>query len=551
MKPVDFKTANTPEQLKTTIRLIGQAIQKGSLYLPIRHLAGRAASTAPPKNYYAQIRAIYHAITTQWWRYTFDPKGAEVLTIAPEQIFQITLGHGKNNHQGYGDCDDVTIASGALLASIGFDIRIATTVKPGSPFIFDHVFCLVKPTRNGNWMPFDPVLFPRSGCGDITKFKRIAIWDLNGNLVSKSGPFPPRFDSVMHLYGSDQPAGCNQSLTGTEGMNQMNTQLPNYYQFPDQAEAVGLFGADDIVADKDLPRLHRDDYLPDFARHGIVGFGAYGGVMGSMTGAQLPQIMAEYDQSDEIGDTGFVRTKHFELAPDDYQYVKINGTVPHGALALADDGEVYQWAANPEGIGGFFKKLFRRAKKGFKRIGRGIRRVARGAKRLVKKFVKKLPMGKMLWKIGSKIHSTAMKIVKPLMKVVGPIAKKIAPIAALIPGIGPAVSAGLMITGKVYDIAKKYGVKFDKAKRPLIKSKAQGRAFATALAKAGQRMGKKGAKAAIDAYKRKKGGSGGHRRSAGSLISPDFMGLGDSGIYAAPDVNNFSRMPAYHGIGWV
>jgi len=535
-----------------TIRLIGQAIRKGSLFLPIRHLAGRCAATAPPKNYYAQIKALYNAITTQWWRYTFDPKGAEVLTVDPERIFSITLGYGKPNHQGYGDCDDVTIASGALLASIGFDVRIATTVKPGSPFIFDHVFLFVKPTRTGPWIPFDPVLYPHKGYGDITKFNRIALWDLNGNMISKSGPFPPRFDEVMNLYGCDQPAEFRKTfITGTEGKDAMQAQnnLPNFYNFPDQAEAVGFFGSSDLVPENQIHRLISDDVLPDFSRHGIVGFGAYSGVMGSMTGAQLPQIMAEYDESDTVGNTGLVRTKHFEMAPDDYQYVKINGVPMSGTLAMADDGEIYQWAANPEGIGGFFKKMFKKAKRGIKKLGRR-------AKKLVKKFVRKLPMGKMLWKIGSKIHATAMKIVKPLLKIVGPIAKKIAPIAALIPGIGPAVSAGLMITGKVYDIAKKYGVKFDKNKKPLITSKSQGRSFATALAKAGQRMGKRGAQAAIESYKRKKGMGGrrSNRGGAGSLISPDFMGFAgyeDSLVYSAPGVNLNSRMPSFHGIGWV
>jgi hypothetical protein len=546
MKPITFKTANTPEQLKTTIRLIGKAIRDGSIFLPIRHLAGRAAATAPPKDYNAQIKAIYHAITQDWWRYTFDPKGAEVLTVGPQQIYEITLGKGAPNHQGYGDCDDVAIASGALLASIGFDVRIATTVKPGSPYIFDHVFVFVKATRDGHWICFDPVLYPKAGCGDITKFKRIALWSLDGKLIAKRGPFPQRFDAVMSLYGSDQPNNDLSFLTGAEGTQTMrNPNCPNFYNFPDYSDSMGFFGEADNVPQSAVPRLVKDDIIPDFARHGIVGFGAYGGIMGSMTGAQTPQIMAEYDESDTIGNTGYVRTKHFELAPDDYQFVKINGIPPMGALALADDGEVYQWESNPEGIGGFFKKLFRKAKK---KIGGAIRRVAKGAKKLVKKFVKRLPMGKLLWRIGSKIHATAMKLVKPLLKIVGPIAKKIAPIAALIPGIGPAVAAGLMITGKVYDVANKFGVKFDKDKKPIIKNKEQGKAFATALAKAGQKMGKRNAQSAIDLYKSKKGLSTGRKSS---MISPAFLGYDDAIAYSAPDVCINSRMPAYAGIGWV
>lgn len=102
---------------------------------------------------------------------------------------------------GYGDCDDVAVASGALLRSIGMDIRIATTVRPGSRFVFDHVWVLVRPGNIAGWYAFDPVLFPRRGFGDITDYKRIAIWSLHGDLISRQGPFPARFDATMALYG--------------------------------------------------------------------------------------------------------------------------------------------------------------------------------------------------------------------------------------------------------------------------------------------------------------------------------------------------------------
>ena len=164
----------------------------------------------------------------------------------------------------------------------------------------------------------------------------------------------------------------------------MQNNLPNYHQFPDYADSIGFFGADDVIPESDAHRLTRDDVLPDFGRHGIVGFGCYGGVMGSLTGEQVPQIMAEYDGTDEVGNTGYVRTKHFEMAPDDYEYVRINGIPAMGTLALADDGEVYQWESNPEGIGGFFKKLFKKARKKVRKFGR---RIAKGAKRIAKKFI--------------------------------------------------------------------------------------------------------------------------------------------------------------------
>jgi hypothetical protein len=507
--------------------------------LPIRHLAGRVAATAPPKNYQAQIKSIYKAITVDWWRYTFDPVGAEVLTVDPRRIFDVTLGRGFSNHRGYGDCDDIACASGALLNSIGFKTLIATTVKPNSPYIFDHVFIFVRPPNEKKWIPFDPVLYPHKGYGDITKFKRLALWSLDGKLIEKRGPFPPHFNEVMRQVGNCQPARAKKNFSGTERIDEMQNQKdPNYHDFYDYSQTLGFLGEVDTIPQNQAHMLGSDDVLPDFARHGIVGFGAYSGMMGCLTGAQVPNIMAEYDDTDTVGNTGLVRTKHFELAPDDYEYVRVNGYPRIGTLALADDGEIYDYAGNPDGLGGFFKKLIKKAKK-------GVRRLAKGVKKRIKKFVKRLPMGKLLWKVGSRIHETAMKLVKPLLKIVGPIAKKIAPIAALIPGIGTAVAAGLMITGKVYDIAKKVGVKFDSKKQPIIKNKEQGRAFSQALARAGQKMGKRGASAAIAAYKAKK--SGGSGSGIDSMINPAFLGA----VYSSPEPRIVSRICPYAGIGWL
>lgn len=510
--------------MKKTIRLIGQAIRNGALYLPIRHLAGRAAAVAPPKNYYAQIQSIYDAITKQWWRYTYDPKGAEVLTIDPPRIFDITLGRGNPNHIGYGDCDDIATASGALLRSIGMDVLICTTVKPGSPFIFDHVFLMVKPPNGPKWMPFDPVLYPHKGFGDITKYQRLALWDLSGNLISRKGPFPPRFVEVMAMYGSDLPTIAPVFLKGAEMDNTMKNETPNYHDFYDYGRAMGFLGEDTI----NPAAMKNEEILPDFSKSGIVGFGAYGDIMGSVTGEQVPNIMAEYDSTDMLGDTGLVRTKHFELAPDDYAHVLTRGVPAVGTLALADDGEVYQWVGNPDGLGGFFKKLIKKAKKKIKSVSKRVKGIA-------KKFVKRLPGGSLVWKIGSKIHKTAMKLTKPLLKMVGPIAKKIAPIAALIPGIGPAVSAGLMLTGKAYDIAKKLGVKFDSKNRPQITSKSQGRAFAKALASAGRKLGKRGARRAIAAFKTKSGGGM----------------FGEADMYSACAGTTWRTSSEYQGIGWI
>lgn len=471
--------------------MIGKAITQGSQYLPIRHLAGRAAATAPAKDYLKQIEAVFNAITKDWWRYTFDPVGCEVLTIIPERIFDTTLGRGKNNHCGYGDCDDITIAAGALLNSIGFQTRIATSVRPGSQNIFDHVFLFVK-APGTDWICFDPVLYPRRGLGDIVDFKRMALWNHRGKLIKKIGPFPPRFDAVMRSFGNCQPKIARSHLTGTEEETTMQT---NYHNFPDYSDFVGGFG--EVPVDRSGRHRMNADVLPDFQRYGIAGFGCYNGAMGYMTGDETPNVMAEVDENDMIGDTGLVRTKHFELDPADYAFMVTNGTPRTGTMALSDDGEVYSWQPNPDGLGGLFKRLARRVKKRVKRRRKKIRSFAKRIGR--KKF----------FRLGKRVLKTAMKVVKPLIKRYGgKIMQAVAPIAGIIPGVGPFISTALVVGGKAYDKAQMLGIKFDKFKRPKFKSMFQAKTYKNLLKKEARKMGKRGADKILKRFEMSRGMAG-------------------------------------------
>lgn len=490
----------------TTIKLIGQGIRQGSLNLAIRHLAAKAAATAPPKNYPAQIKAVYDAITRQWWRYTFDPVGAEVLTVQPEKVFEVTLGSGKPNHSGYGDCDDVCIASGALLNSIGFNTIIATSVKPGSPHIFDHVYLFVK-APGTPWICFDPVLydpekFPGRGLGDQAPFHRLALWDLKGKLLKKVGPFPPRFDAVMRSFGKCQPRIAASNLTGTE--TDKEKMQPNYHDFYDYSDQVQGFGEVPINPSTQRP-IFNANTVPDFQTYGIAGFGMYNEEMGYTTGDQVPHIMAEVDQSDLVGNTGLVRTKNFEIDPDEYAYMIKNGTPRPGAMALADDGDIYAWTPGYNGLGGLFKKLARRIKKRVKKAVKGaakmvkgrikrriqrVKRVARG----VKKFAKKIGKTK-VFRLGKRILKTAMKYVKPFLKKWGPkIMQAVGPIASIIPGAGPLISTALVMGGRALAIAQKAKVIFDKFGKPIFKSIKQAKNFKDLLKNAAREIGKGGAK---------------------------------------------------------
>jgi hypothetical protein len=495
----------------TTIRIIAKGIKAGALYQPIRHLAGRITKTAPPKHYVEQIKAIYNAILTQLWHYTYDPKGAEFLTTEPEQMFELTLGGGHSDRRGYGDCDDIAQSSGALLRSIGMDVLIATTVREGSPHIFDHVFLFVKPPNSPDWIPFDPVLPSynnKKGFGDIVSYKRLALWSLDGQLVQKIGPFPPKFDSVMRAYGRRQLSGAFKTLTGAEKAKKMPSNFqPSYFDFQDYS---GYLGADEEIKPNPVSGRYKlnPEIFPDFQIHGVIGFGMYNEEMGYTTGAAVPHIMAEVDESDMIGNTGLVRTKHFELDPADYAHIIATGAPKMGSLAMADDGEIYEWQSNPDGMGGLFKKLARRIKKRVKKIGRKISKKAKGIARRVKKFAKKVG-GTKLFRLGKRLIKTGLKYVKPLLKKYGgKIMQAVAPIAGLVPGAGPFLSTALVVGGKAYDIAQKAKVVIDKFGKPLFKSLKQAKSFKGMLKDAARQIGKQGAKQILSKYAASKGLSG-------------------------------------------
>jgi len=480
---------------------------EGSRHLPIRHLAGRATASAPPKDYAKQIQAVYDAITKAWWHYNFDPVGAEVLTLQPERVFDVTLGSGRKNKSGYGDCDDIAIASGALLGSIGFETIIATSVRPGSPHIFDHVFVFVKAPNMPNWIPFDPVLYPKKGCGDLVAFKRMALWSLNGKLLKKVGPFPPRFDAVMQSFGRVQPKIAPEYLTGTERKDEM--LRPNYHDFQDYSDYVQGVGFGSVPMNPTTRKpIINADTLPDFEMYGIAGFGCYNGEMGYTTGDQVPHIMAEVDNTDLIGNTGLVRTKHFEMDPDDYAYMIKTGVPRVGAMALADDGDIYAWQPAYDGLGGLFKRLARRVKKRVKKIGRRIKKGVRKVGSGIKSFAKRIGKTK-VFRLGKRILKTAMKHVKPFLKKYGgKIMTAVAPIAAMIPGAGPFISTALVVGGRAVDIANKAKVVLDKVGRPIFKSVKQAKDFKSLLKNAAREMGKSGAKQVLAKLDKAKGLAG-------------------------------------------
>lgn len=176
--------------MRKTIRLIGQAIRKGSRHLPIRNHAAALATLAPPKDYYRQAQNVYTDIINRW-RYVRDPVSRELLTFGPEALATLVLnldGRGVGRGYGGGDCDCVAAATGALLESIGFPVRLAVTAPPKAPpgSLFAHVFIQTFIPKHG-WTTVDPVVHPQHGFGHTPVHSRIAYFSLSGQLLGSQG----------------------------------------------------------------------------------------------------------------------------------------------------------------------------------------------------------------------------------------------------------------------------------------------------------------------------------------------------------------------------
>lgn len=415
-----FKVGSPAAAQKLTVQLVAKCIRDSSSFLPIRNLAASIATTAKPKDYYGQVKAIYEYFLSRW-RYVKDTVGVETLAASPRAVFHLVIGgdgRGVGGGKGAGDCDDAACAIGGMLAAIGIPVRIATTRSPNrSRGLFSHIFVQANIPGRG-WISVDPVGHPFHGFAWTPPHSAIAVWDLTGQQIA-----------------GDQLFGDTEEEAGEE--------VSDMY-----GQDYGLFGSseDYLWDERPIPAPVGGEPLP-WDVYGLAGFGSYCDTMGYMDhGAGY---MIEVDESNRYGDTDYYRTPMLEMAPGPYELASRFGVVLDGTLALGDDGSVYEY----DGMGGFFKKLIGKAKGVVKKIGK---KVIGGAEKLLKKT----KFGRAIIKLKNKILKTALKLVKPLLKVVGKWAPRLAPIAAMIPGVGPIISGYLVAAGTAAKLADAHGVEF-------------------------------------------------------------------------------------------
>jgi len=481
--------------MRTTIRLIGSAIKDGKGYLPIRNYAAAMATRAKPKDYFGQLREVYNDFLKRW-RYVRDPNGLETVARSPKALYQLVLGFngGVGQGKGAGDCDDAAAAMGALLESIGFPVRLATTAPLNARGrLFSHVFIQTRLPGRPGWLTVDPVGYPNHGLGWIQPHSRIAYWDLNGGLLDARG-IDKRILTMGRLNGPE-----------TEGSQMLGADFTQ-----NDWRDFGFAGSE-YIEDTGDPLPWDETVLKDF--------GSSIDIMGYMPDAN--HLAIEVDEDNEVDESGNVRTPMLELSADDYNYMNVVKFPYDGMMALGDDGAVYEY----DGLNGFFKKLFKKAKKAVKKVAgkvkKGVMAVHRKVKKTIRSVLKKTKFGRWIIKIGDKIRAVAMKIVRPLMKIVGKWAGKLAPIAAMIPGYGTVVAGALVAAGKVAKIMQKFDAKLvqgmtkkgkkSKVRRLKLKNAKKLAKMQKALKKEAKKMSKRPKselKAMAKALKKAKGGKG-------------------------------------------
>ena len=200
IKAYKYTTSNPFEALRATIKLIGNGIKDGAVYIPLRMHAAKLASRARPKDYLGQVKSIYSDFVRRW-RYVQDPLETELVTVSGPALLGLVIGlDAPQGEHGFSDCDEACAALGALYRSVGFPVLINTIEKPTTPGkrpgLFSHVYPSVK-VPNLGWLAADAVGHPKHKLGWFPSFQRLAAWDLDANLVAAKGHFPAQFREML------------------------------------------------------------------------------------------------------------------------------------------------------------------------------------------------------------------------------------------------------------------------------------------------------------------------------------------------------------------
>lgn len=164
---IEKATTHTVRDINERVRFIKERVQKDSLKPVVREKAlavltrkcpvgsGKVDWCVEPKNYEAEIKAIYNAVQ--------DPNSPIALRYTRDHVFvdQFTAADKLMRLNG-GDCDDGTILLGAMLRTVGYPLKMRVIQDKGSS-TWSHIYLLVGiPPSGGNmkWVPLDWSVYP-------------------------------------------------------------------------------------------------------------------------------------------------------------------------------------------------------------------------------------------------------------------------------------------------------------------------------------------------------------------------------------------------------
>ncbi|NIS51447.1 MAG: transglutaminase domain-containing protein, partial [Phycisphaerae bacterium] len=364
-----------------------------------------------------QLEAVYND-TISNWRYVRDPANMEAVTVSPPEIMEFTLGFNADGTRsmGTGDCDDITIALGALLNAIGFETRIVTSTDPARPKNWSHVFIQALVPEVG-WVTVDPVLYPDLPFASTVETTRLGYWDLNG-----------AYQYAENLAGC--MAGCNTSLAGQRK-----------YSYDGQ-----IYEGEEI--------------LPFESIHSLGGeFGCEIERLGYIGNANCWNI--ELMPEDYISATEAI-TPVIAVSPQDFEYLSVVGFPYEGMKAVGNTGYIYEFTKNRDGLHGpvidFFKGIGRAIKKGFNKVVSFVKGAVSWAWDKVENVFEATKVGRWILNVKDRVLDFAVQVITPLAEFVGKWAPAAASIAAVVPGVGTLVSMGILATGAAAKAYVKWGV---------------------------------------------------------------------------------------------
>lgn len=132
---------------KTTAAHVGRLIREGAgdFYVRQKAIDILIERGVPAKDYLGEIDALFRWVQRHV-RYTKDPFRIEVLHSARRML-----------DLKAGDCDDMTIALGALIKSVGHPVRIVLSgPDPLRPDLFSHIY--LEARHHDQWIPLDATM---------------------------------------------------------------------------------------------------------------------------------------------------------------------------------------------------------------------------------------------------------------------------------------------------------------------------------------------------------------------------------------------------------